>query len=90
MCALLGLHSGKNANLFPCILGNWEKKRDKLYNSKGTSMHGSSMLVIENSPIIKNKKPMAKYVVFILTSHSPILLTDKNLFFHKSTFLCIF
>ena len=46
MCALLCyLHSGKNANLFPCILGNFEKKkRDKLYNSKGTSMHASLLI----------------------------------------------
>ena len=53
-------------------------------------VHYSSMLVIENSPIIKNKKPMAKYVMYILTTHSPILLTDKNFFFIKVHFCAFF
>ena len=33
---------------------------------------------------------MAKYVMYILTTHSPILLTDKNFFFIKVHFCAFF
>ena len=91
MCALLCyLHSGKNANLFPCILGNFEKKSETnftILREHLCMLHYSSMPAIEHSPIEKNKK--SQYVRTVCTTC--IKLKDKkSLFVHKFTFLCIF
>ena len=63
------LHSGKNANLFPCILGNFEKKNETnftILREHLCMLHYSSMPAIEHSPIEKNKKANM-YVLYVLT-----------------------
>ena len=70
MCALLCWHSGKNANLFPCILGNFEKKPETnftILREYLCMLHYSSMPAIEHSPIEKNKKkPISTYFMYYM------------------------
>ena len=69
MCtAYTCLHSGKNANLFPCILGNFEKNETNftILREHLCMLHYSSMPAIEHSPIEKNKKANM-YVLYVRT-----------------------
>ena len=84
------LHSGKNANLFPCILGNFEKNETNftILREHLCMLHYSSMpATIEHSPIEKNKKANM-YVLYVLTIC--IQLKDKKSLFINVHFCSFF